>query len=172
MVIKNLAFGKDFPMRVMAEIVDAPLMTTEELQKLAKGYVKSGAHIIDIGMIAGDPRPLDASRAVEAVKQVVDVPISIDTLNPVESRAAVSAGADLILSLDAGNLEELACFASDVGVVAIPTNQREGYFPKTVNERVKFLEQIISNARKLGINQHFSRFNCRAHERFAVLCCF
>lgn len=152
MVIKNLAFGKDFPMRVMAEIVDAPLMSCEELQRTAKRYVKSGANIIDIGMIAGDPRPIQAQQAVEAVKEVVNVPISIDTLDPVESRAAVSAGADLILSLDAGNLKEVASFASEVAVVAIPTNQREGYFPKTVDERVAFMEQIIAKARKLGVN--------------------
>ncbi len=152
MVIKNLAFGNDFPMRVMAEIVDAPLMSCEQLQSMAKRYVKSGAHIIDIGMIAGDPRPKDAQRAVKAVKEVVNVPISIDSLEPIESRAAVLAGADLILSLDAGNVEELSRFASDVAVVAIPTNQREGYFPKTVDERVAFMEQIITKARKLGVN--------------------
>jgi dihydropteroate synthase-like protein len=40
-----------------------------------------------------------------------------------------------------------------VAVVAIPTNQREGYFPKEVNERVIFLEDIISKARSLGIKQ-------------------
>jgi len=152
MVIKNLAFGKDFPMRVMAEIVDAPLLTSEEIQRLAKRYVKFGAHIIDVGMIAGDPRRSDARRAVEAVKAVVDVPVSIDTLDPVESKAAVFADADLILSLDAGNVEELACFASNVPVVVIPTNQREGFFPKMVDERVRFLEQIIGKARKLGVN--------------------
>ncbi|MCW4021952.1 MAG: dihydropteroate synthase-like protein [archaeon] len=152
MAIKNLAFGKDFPMRVMAEIVDAPLMSCEELQRTAKRYVKSGAHIIDIGMIAGDPRPTQAQQAVETVKEVVNVPISIDTLDPIESRAAVSAGANLILSLDAGNLKEVASFASEVAVVAIPTNQREGYFPKTVDDRVAFMEQIISKARKLGVN--------------------
>ena len=153
MAIKDLVFGKDFPMRVMAEIVDAPLMSSDEIQRLAKRYVKLGASIIDVGMIAGECRLSDARRAVEAVKAAVNVPVSIDTLDPAEAREAVSAGADLILSLDAGNVEELASFASDVAVVAIPTNQREGYFPKEVNERVRFLEEIIRKARKLGIQQ-------------------
>lgn len=153
MVIKNLVFGKDFPMRVMAEIVDAPLMSSEQIQRLAKRYVETGANIIDVGMIAGDSRPLDAKRAVEAVKAVVDVPVSIDTLDPVELKAAVYAGADLILSVDAGNIEQVASFAGDTAIVAIPTNQREGYFPKEVDERVRFLEKIITKARKLGIKQ-------------------
>jgi len=153
MTIKELAFGKDFPMRIMAEIVDAPLMLSDEIQKLAKRYVKFGAAIIDVGMLAGESRPYDARRAVEAVKAAVNVPVSIDTLDPAEAREAVSAGADLILSVDAGNVEEIASFASDMAVVCIPTNQREGYFPKEVKERVRFLEEIIGKARKLGINQ-------------------
>jgi len=153
MVIKDLAFGKDFPMRVMAEIVDAPLMPSDEIQRLAKHYVKFGAAIIDVGMVTGESRPLDARRAVEAVKSAVNVPVSIDTLDPAEAREAVSAGADLILSVDAGNVEEMAPFASDVAVVVIPTNQREGHFPKEVEDRVSFLEEIIEKARKMGITQ-------------------
>jgi len=153
MAIKELAFGKDFPMRVMAEIVDAPLMPSEEIRRLAKRYVKLGTAIIDVGMIAGESRPDDARRAVEAVKSAVNVPVSIDTLDTAEAREAVSAGADLILSVDAGNVEEMASFASDVAVVAIPTNQREGHFPKEVKERVAFLEEIIGKARKLGISR-------------------
>jgi dihydropteroate synthase-like protein len=153
MAIQDLAFGKDFPMRVMAEIVDAPLMLSDEIRRVAKHYVKLGASIIDVGMIAGESRPNDTIRAVEAVKSVVNVPVSIDTLDPVEAKKAVSAGADLILSVDAGNVEEIAAFASDVAVVAIPTNQREGHFPKEVTERVAFLEEIVGKARKLGITR-------------------
>ena len=151
MAIKNLVFGKDFPMRIMAEIVDAPLLSSEEIQTIVKRYVKHGASIIDVGMIAGESKPSDARRAVEAVKAAMNVPVSIDTLDPIEAKEAVAAGADLILSVDAGNLEEIASFASDVAVVAIPSNQREGYFPKEVNERVHLLEEIIKKARKLGI---------------------
>jgi dihydropteroate synthase-like protein len=153
MLIRELAIGKDFPMRVMAEIVDAALMPNSEIQRLAKDYVKVGAEIIDVGMVAGEARLSDAKRAVEAVKSVVNVPVSIDSLNPDEIKAAVSAGADLILSADAGNIEKIAPFASNVAVVVIPTNQREGYFPKKAEERVSFLEDLIEKARKLGMTR-------------------
>ena len=153
MLIKDLAFGRDFPMRVMAEIVDAALMSESELQRLAKKYVGLGASIIDVGMVAGESRPADAKRAVEAVKQAVTVPVSIDSLDPEEIRAAVLAGADLVLSLDAGNIDKIAPFVRDVAVVAIPTNQREGYFPKKAKERVQFLEEIIQKAIKLGVTK-------------------
>jgi dihydropteroate synthase-like protein len=104
-------------------------------------------------MVAGESRPADAKRIVKAVKEVVNVPVSIDTLNPEEIKAAVSAGADLILSADAGNIEQIAPYAKNVAVVAIPTNQREGHFPKKAKERVKLLEEVIAKAKKLGFTK-------------------
>ncbi len=153
MLIKDLAIGKDFPLRVMAEIVDAPLMPKTEVRRLAKHYAELGADIIDIGMVAGESRPLEAREATKIVKSIVRVPVSIDTLDSAEIKSAVSAGADLILSGDDGNLEEIAPFASEVAVVIIPTNQRKGYFPKKSEERVKFLEKNIAKAKKLGITK-------------------
>ena len=102
MLIKNLAIGKDFPMRVMAEIVDAALMDDEEIQFLAKKFVAQGAHIIDVGMIAGKSNPENAARIVKAVKAVVDVPVSIDTLDPEEIRAAVERGGRLDFEFGCG----------------------------------------------------------------------
>jgi dihydropteroate synthase-like protein len=153
MLIGNLAIGKDFPMRVLAEIVDAALMPNEEIQRLGKHFVKMGADLIDIGMVAGESRPSDAKRAVEAVKKVVNVPVSIDTLNPDEIREAVASGADLILSVDEGNIEQVAAFATEIATVVIPTNQRKGYFPVKAEERVHFLEEINAKARNLGMKK-------------------
>ena len=155
-LVKNLAVGKDFPMRVMAEIVDAALKPNEEIQRLSKLYVKSGADIIDIGMVVGESRPFEAKRIVSAAKATVNVPVSIDSLDPEEIKAGVSSGADLVLSGDAGNLESIAPFLSDVAVVAIPTNQKEGYFPKKAKERVKFLEEIVNRAKTLGVTKIFA----------------
>jgi dihydropteroate synthase-like protein len=153
MLVGGLAVGRDFPMRVLAEIVDAALMPTGEIQRLAKRFVEVGADLIDVGMVAGESRPADAKRAVEAVKRVVKVPVSIDTLDPDEIREAVAAGADLILSADAGNVEQLAPFASDVAVVVIPTNQRGGIFPAKAADRIRFLEEIMEKARRLGMKR-------------------
>ena len=150
-LIGKVPVGKDFPMRVLAEIVDAALMPESEIQRLAEHFVDMGADLIDIGMIAGESRPSDAKRGVEAVKKVVDVPVSIDTLNPEEIKEAVGAGVDLILSVDAGNVEQVAPFASDVAAVVIPTNQRKGYFPRTAEHRIRFLEKIIKKTAQLGM---------------------
>ena len=68
----------------------------------------------------------------------MNVPVSIDSLDPAEIEEAVKAGADLVLSADAGNLEEIAPCLHKVAVVVIPTNQRQGIFPKKAEERVQF----------------------------------
>jgi dihydropteroate synthase-like protein len=128
-------------------------MPLEEVQRLAKVFVSQGADIIDVGMVAGESQPEKAKCTVGWVKQVVDVPVSIDTLDPAEIKAAVQAGAELVLSGDAGNIEKIAPFTSKVAVVIIPTNQSQGYFPKKAQDRVRYLEEIISKAKKLGINR-------------------
>ncbi|MGQ9468293.1 MAG: dihydropteroate synthase-like protein [Nitrososphaerales archaeon] len=151
MFIKNLAIGRDFPSRIMAEIVDAPKLTDEEIMKKARYYASSGAEIIDVGMIAGESRPDDAERAVKAIRSAVDSLISIDTLDPKEAEAAVSAGADLILSVDGSNVKEMASFASDIAVVIIPTDHSRQLFPKEPLERVNLIEENIRKARDLGI---------------------
>ncbi len=151
--IGDLAVGKAFPMRVLAEIVDAPLLESAEIQRLAKRYAAGGANIIDIGMTAGQTRPKDAQRAVAAAKSAVNLPISIDTLNPAEIKAAVQAGADLILSADAGNLQAIAPFAKNTPIVVIPTNQQRGIFPQKPAARVRLLERLIGQAKQLGFTK-------------------
>ena len=152
-LIGKLAVGKDFPMRVLAEIVDAACMDKETIQQKAKQFVHFGADIIDVGMVAGESQPEKARNIVEWVKQVVNVPVSIDTLDPNEIKAAIEAGAELVLSGDAGNIDEIAPFVKDVAVVIIPTNQRQGYFPRKAKERVKYLEETIDKAKKLNITK-------------------
>ena len=153
MLIGSLPVGKDFPMRILAEIVDAPLLSDEQIAERARYYVKSGADMIDIGMIVAAGREQDAGRAVKAARAAVEVPISIDTIDPLEARAGVEAGADLILSVDGGNAEEMSKFAKDVAVIVIPTNHVKGYFPKNPDERVDTMRKNIETAKGLGMNR-------------------
>lgn len=153
MALGNLAIGTNFPPRIMSEIVDAPKLTNEEIAERARYYSEEGADIIDIGMIAGFSNPSDASRCVQAAIGATDLVVSIDTVDSAEAHAGVSAGAKIILSGDAGNLEELAKFAKDVAVVVLPTNLKKAYVPKNVNERLKAIEENIQLARRLGIEK-------------------
>ena len=170
MLIGDLVVGKEFPMRVMSEIVDAPLLETREIQRLARYYVDNGADIVDLGMLAWQSNPDDVKRAVKAVKDVVDVPVSIDTLNPLEIEAAVEAGVDLILSGDDGNLEKIAPFAKNTSIVIIPTNQLRGYFPQEVGTRVSLLERLSKEGQTIGFHTHRRRLGFGAIKRVGFLC--
>jgi len=153
MLIRGVEVGKDFPLRVMAEILDVPLLSDTEIFEKAEYYVESGADIIDIGMMSGEPNPKDASRAIGVVKDSFSLPVSIDTFNVDEARAGVDAGADLVLSVDGGNVEEVAEFASDIPVVVTPTNQRRAYLPRSGLVRVEALEENVRQAINLGLKK-------------------
>ncbi len=153
MKIGNLAVGRDFPARVLAEIVDAPKMLDKEIRNRAIYYAESGADIIDIGMIAGHSHPNDAFRAVEIVKKAAGLPVSIDSLDPAEIESAVSAGVDLILSLDGGNIDTVARFASHIPAVVIPTDFSRSLFPKAATAKIQLLEQNCERARKAGFTK-------------------
>lgn len=151
--IRDLAVGRDFPSRIVAEIVDVPTMTNDEIRCKAMYYADSGADIVDVGMISGMSMPKDAFRAVTVVKETVDLPVSIDSMNPVEIEAAVSVGADLIVSLDASNIMEVSKFGSHLPAVVIPTDFRNEFFPRKADEKVKLLEKNIEMAKKCGFTK-------------------
>ena len=150
---RRVAVGPFLPMRVVAEIVDAPRLTDREIERRAIYYEESGADIIDIGMVVGNPRPEEVRRLVEVVRSTVEMPISIDTLDPSEIRAAVKADIDLVLSIDKGNMKEVAPHLPDIPVVVTPTNVRKGEFPREAGRRVTVLEETIERAERLGIEK-------------------
>ena len=151
--VGKLSVGYGLPMRVMAEIVDAPLLSDEEILKRASYFISSGADIIDVGMITRESRPEDAGRIVKLLKRHIDKPVSIDTLDVNECKEAVKAGVDIILSFDRSTIEEASTFAKDVPSVIIPSHTEAGYFPKEPEERVKALRENLQLARSLGMTK-------------------
>lgn len=140
--IGTLPVGFDFPHRILAEIVDAPKLSVSEIVKRAVYYLKSGADIIDIGMVSGK-KNLEFIEKIPEIREKLSeegfsVPISFDSLNEREIEKALDY-ADLFLSIDESNVERLV---TDKPVVLIPTNQKKGYFPKNPAERTKFLERL------------------------------
>ncbi|AIF69913.1 dihydropteroate synthase [Palaeococcus pacificus DY20341] len=148
--IGTLPVGFDFPHRILAEIVDAPKLSVSEIVKRAVYYLKSGADIIDIGMVSGK-KNLEFIEKIPEIREKLSeegfsVPISFDSLNEREIEKALDY-ADLFLSIDESNVERLV---TDKPVVLIPTNQKKGYFPKNPAERTKFLERLKEEALNLG----------------------
>ena len=149
----QIPIGSAFPMPVVAEIVNAPQRRQDEISRLAKYYESEGAEIIDIGMLAGTPMPARIEDIVDTLRNSVNLPLSIDTLNGDEIKAAANLGIDLVLSLDAGNIAEVSNEVVDIPVVVLPSNMKKGELAKDAVERVRDLEKNIEYAKDLGLKK-------------------
>ncbi|HEV3203151.1 MAG TPA: DUF6513 domain-containing protein [Gemmataceae bacterium] len=101
---------------ILAEINHVPHMNISEIIKLAKAAHASGADIIDLGCDPGHTWSA-ASETVRALRSE-GFRISIDSFNPREVEAAVSAGAELVLSVNTTNCAAAKAWGCEV--VAVP----------------------------------------------------
>jgi dihydropteroate synthase-like protein len=137
--IGSLATGIDFPMRVVAEIVGADKRTDEEVLKLAKYYIDQGADIIDIGISKESPTKVkDLINILRSLK----VPLSIDTMEYENIKAAIASKIDLIISLDESLIKSLP--ATDIPVVVVPGRKRFNDY----HEKLKAIKENVELAKK------------------------
>ncbi len=161
-----LGVGNTFPIGinrppiVMSEIIDAPKLTMEEVLTRAQFFINSGANVIDIGAIAKNPQPAKIKTIItelQKLKKSNNIILSIDTLNEEEILAAVDAKIDLILSIDHGNVNQLIDkIPKETGIVFLPTNVKEGFMPKTSEDRVKSLIKLRDKLRAAGYTKLFA----------------
>lgn len=143
-----VAVGKDFPPRVLGEIANAPLLKDEKIVEIAGRYIKGGAEIIDIGMLAGREMADEVPRLVDILRENFEIPISIDTFNKAEIENAIECGIDLILSINGDTINEFRNL--EVPAVLVPLNPKRGYYPRKPGERVEYLMKLVKKSRKLG----------------------
>jgi dihydropteroate synthase-like protein len=88
---------------IVAEINNAPRLTREAIRREADYFRASGADIIDIGCTPG----LEFPALGDVVRELVEagMRVSVDTVDAGEIRTAVRAGARLVLSVNASNIE-------------------------------------------------------------------
>ncbi len=142
MLVGEVPIGRDFPIRVIAEIVDADERADEEVIAEANYYQSSGAGIIDIGMGKEDP---DRVKELVGLLRGLNAPLSIDTIERENITAALENGIDLILSFDRSLISEFKDIKTP-GVV-IPGDKG---VPEDVEERVRSLEENMELARARG----------------------
>jgi len=121
LLLGHLKIGGDSIIKVMAEIVDATALPGDELIERIHLFQSKGADIIDLG-VGMAATVCDVQRTVKAAREVVSVPISIDTLEPELIVAAVGSGVDLVLSLNSTNIPQVApvICQNDIAAVVIP----------------------------------------------------
>ena len=108
-----------YDIEILAEINNAPKLTRRELRAAAEAFRESGADVIDIGCTPGLPFPAlgDVVRELTGA----GLRVSVDSFDPTEILAAVDAGADTVLSVNASNLRVVdGLRGSGTRVVAVP----------------------------------------------------
>ena len=84
-------------MRIFAEIVEAPILSLDQILALAGEYRKAGADAIDLGCLPDTPFP-HLEEAVAALKSAGHA-VSVDSGDVEELRRGQRAGANFLLSL-------------------------------------------------------------------------
>jgi dihydropteroate synthase len=104
---------------ILAEINNAPRLTPAAVRAAADYFRASGADVIDIGCTPGLPYPALGGVVRDLVSSGMRV--SIDTFDAGEIRAAVDAGAELVLSVNGSNIDAVQHLSGrGVRVVAVP----------------------------------------------------
>lgn len=134
------------PIRVISEITEAHVYSKEKLLQEIIKRVEAGADIISVGFDASNPMPDTVYSIIRFVKENYDVPIAVDSMSISEIKAGINAGADMVLNLDAGTIDDAPEVPGSVAVVLIPTNIKENIVPKSVEERIKIINYLISRA--------------------------
>jgi dihydropteroate synthase-like protein len=152
----SLTVGTGFPPLIIAEIADATLLELDEVVNRALAFASAGADVIDIGATVQEPRPRKVTAIFDALlseRGLMNHAFSIDSLRPSEILAAVSAGASIVLSIDAGNEQEVLggmqkekIEPGSVVLTVLPTNVKHGMIPRTASGRA---EKVASFTRSL-----------------------
>jgi dihydropteroate synthase-like protein len=105
-----------YDIALLAEINHAPRLSRAELLGRARAYAAEGADVIDVGC---DPGSTWAGVG-DAVRALRDegLRVSIDSFDAAEVGQAVGAGAELVLSVNGGNVEAARSWGREV--VALP----------------------------------------------------
>ena len=148
LTLKGVKLGGNSRMKVMAEIVDAGHLSRSGLTNKISYFVKHGADIIDLG-ISLDTAPDKVRAAVETAKSVTDIPLSIDTLDPVLINAALDSGIDIVLSLNSENINEVkdSIVRNSAAAVIIPDciEDMESLFKNIWHARNSGIGNIIAD---------------------------
>eukprot|EP00913_Durusdinium_trenchii_P008862 g8328.t1 len=122
-----------YDIEILAEINHAPRLPDEEILRMADHFGDSGADLIDLGCVPGECW----NRTGEVTRMLRDRGhrVSIDSFERKEVEAAVSAGAELVLSCNASNLDWATQL--DAELVAIPD---EPHVVESLDRTIAYLE--------------------------------
>ena len=149
----DLIIGGNLPPPIIAEIVNCTNKSDKSIIRKARHYIDSGADIIDIGCISNKPNPLRVKEIIQILRNNFNMLLSIDSMAPSEILEAVDMKIDMILSFDNGNYKDFINIPKDIPIVILPTNIREGIFPRNPETRVENLRFLAKKLNKHGFTK-------------------
>ncbi len=126
------------------------------IRQEAIAQVKAGAEVLDVNVaVFGlDEVPL-LPRAVQAITEVTEVPLCMDSANPAALQAALEAyqGKPLINSVsgEERSLERVLPLVKKYRTAVIGLTQDDNGIPKDAKTRISIAEKIVDRAEKMGI---------------------
>lgn len=145
--------GRDLPPLIIAEIINAPEKSLEQLDRKTEHYITSGADMIDLGCVSNKPNPSRLKEIIEYIKSKYNILLSADTLNSAEINAAIDADIDLILSLDYGNYENHLDAPKNLPFVILPTDTTKAIMPRMPEVRIERLFALAKNLKNKGFQK-------------------
>ena len=110
-----------YDIEILAEINHAPRMSDREIVDRAQQHRAAGADVIDLGCVPGES--WNRAGAVTALLRSQGFRVSIDSFDQSEVELAVDAGAELVLSCRAENVDWCADLAAEI--VVLPDDPRD-----------------------------------------------
>ncbi len=138
--IGDTKIGGNSRMKVVAEVVDAPLLERDELIQRIEYYLENGADIVDIGI----PLECNVGDAIRAVKTALDYcnAVSVDTFNERIIEESVKAGVHMVMSVGRENVKVLEKIGNSAVVVV---ERNVGELIKLVELAKKHTEKVIAD---------------------------
>jgi len=149
----DLIIGRNLPPPIIAEIVNCTSKSDKSILEKAQHYINSGADIIDIGCVSNKPNPMRVKEIIQILRKNFNILLSIDSMAFSEILAAVDVNIDMILSLDIGNYKDFINIPKNIPIVILPTNIKEGSFPKYPKSRIENLLILTKKLRNHGFTK-------------------
>jgi len=137
------------------------------IQTEAIAQVQAGADILDVNVgVPGHDETALLPKAVQAVMDVVDVPLCLDSHNPKALEAAIKVyrGKPLINSVngETRSIQGILPMVKEYGAAVIGLTMDENGIPSNAETRVNIAHKIVDSAEALGIPREDVIIDCLA----------
>ena len=163
---QEVIIGPDQPVVIIGERINptgrkklAELLERRDMgyvQQEALKQVRAGAHILDVNVgISDADESAIMVEAIQAIREVVGVPLCIDSANPKVLAAGLQVykGKVLVNSVNGeeAKLKEVLPLVAEYKAAVVALTMDDKGIPTDVSTRVAIAEKIVNEAVKLGI---------------------